>query len=63
MLIDHEKVTTFRFHLTIYSGQELKNLLQQAGFAQVQLFGDLSGNDYGINAQRLIAIVQKSNDD
>jgi SAM-dependent methyltransferase len=53
------KAKTFRLDLTIYSGQELKNLLAQAGFKKIRLFGDLDGNEYGLDAKRLVAAAWK----
>lgn len=50
----------FRFQLTIYSGQELKDLRVQAEFAEVTLFGDLDGSRYGPRADRLIALGRKA---
>jgi hypothetical protein len=41
----------------IYSGRELRALLQQAGFRDVRLFGDLDGRSYGLDATRLIAVA------
>jgi hypothetical protein len=32
----------------------------QAGFADVKLYGNLDGDDYGINSQRLIAVARKT---
>ena len=49
------RAKTFKFHHTIYSGQELKDRLFQVGFKRVKLFGDLDGNEYGANARRLVA--------
>ncbi|HRZ56492.1 MAG TPA: hypothetical protein P5525_13665 [Candidatus Paceibacterota bacterium] len=45
--------------LTIYSGQELRDRLEQAGFADVQLFGSFDGTAYDQNAQRLIAVARR----
>ena len=50
--------TALRHH-TIYSGQELKDRLYQVGFKRVKLFGDLDGNEYGVNAKRLVAAAWK----
>lgn len=50
---------TFRFELTLYSGQELKELLRKAGFKKIRLYGDLEGNEYGLDAKRLIAVAWK----
>ena len=47
-----------RFHLRhwLYSGWEMCELLTEAGFASVQLYGNLDGVPYGPEAQRLIAV-------
>ena len=42
-----------------YSGQELRDRMQQVGFADVKLFGNLDGDVYGPNASRLIAVGRK----
>lgn len=59
ILIRKGRAKSFRFHHTIYSGQELKDRLEQAGFAGVKLHGNLDGDEYGPNAQRLIAVARK----
>jgi len=60
ILVKGNKVRSFKFHHTIYSGQELKDLLRAAEFAEVKLFGNLDGAPYGPEAQRLIAVARKS---
>jgi SAM-dependent methyltransferase len=60
ILIKDGKATSFKFHHTIYSGQELKDRLLQAGFSKVRLFGNLDGEEYGLAAQRLIATAVKA---
>ncbi len=59
ILIEGGRATTFRFEHTVYSGQELRDRLHQAGFREVKLFGDLDGNEYGLAAKRLIAAAWK----
>jgi SAM-dependent methyltransferase len=54
------KVRTWRFHVTIYSGQELRDRLELAGFTDVKVFGSFDGEEYGLNAQCLIAVGRKS---
>jgi hypothetical protein len=49
-----------KIQLSIYSGQELKDLLVRAEFAEVTLFGDLDGSRYGPHADRLIALGRKA---
>jgi SAM-dependent methyltransferase len=59
ILLKGGKAKVFKFHHTIYSGQELKDLLGDVGFKRVKLFGDLEGNEYGVDAKRLIAVAWK----
>ncbi len=59
LLIRRNRVQRFRFHHTIYSGQEIKDRLEQAGFTRIRLCGDLDGAVYGRDAKRLIAIGRK----
>ena len=59
ILLRKGKARSFKFHHTLYSGQELKDRLEQVGFADVKLYGTLAGEEYGPNAQRLIAVARK----
>lgn len=59
LLIRKGKATIFKFHYTLYSGQELKDRLNEVGFTDVKLYGTLAGDDYGPNGQRLIAVARK----
>ncbi len=43
----------------MYSGQELKNLLAETGFAGIKLYGDYDGGDYDASAARLVAVAYK----
>jgi SAM-dependent methyltransferase len=59
ILIKDGKATSFKFHHTLYSGQELKDRLLQVGFSNVKLFGNLDGEEYGLKASRLVAVGWK----
>jgi len=50
---------TFKFDVTLYSGQELRDRLESAGFRDVTLYGSLAGDGYGFNSDRLIAVGRK----
>ena len=50
---------SFNFHHTIYSGRELKDRMQQAGFKTIKTYGDLDGDPYDQNAKRLILLGRK----
>ena len=59
LVIRNGRVKSFKFHHTIYSGQELRDRLERVGFVAVKLHGSLDGDEYGPNAERLIAIGRK----
>ena len=59
ILIRHGRATTFTFHHTIYSGQELRNLMERVGFVEVRLYGNLQGASYDQKAERLIAVGRR----
>ncbi len=59
ILIRGTRATTFEFHHTFYSGQELRMMLEQAGFTSVALYGHLDGRAYGPDAPRLVAVARK----
>lgn len=60
ILIKKGKATSWKFHHTLYSGQELKDRLLNAGFSRVKLFGNFKGSQYDNEAQRLVAVAVKS---
>jgi SAM-dependent methyltransferase len=60
ILIRNGRVKRYKLNLTVYSGQELRDRLEQSGFTDVKLYGNLDGEEYGLNAQRLIAVARKS---
>jgi hypothetical protein len=54
---------TFNFDVTLYSGQELRDRLESIGFSDVKLYGNLTGEEYGFEAERLIAVARKPKGD
>jgi len=59
ILIGGNGVQRFQYSVRIYSGRELRDLLREAGFKGVRLYGDLTGRPYGPSASRLIALANK----
>ena len=53
------RVRSFKFHHTVYSGLELRDRMERAGFVNVTLYGNLDGDEYGPSAERLVAIGRK----
>jgi len=43
----------------LYSGAELRSLLEAAGFCDVRLFGGFDGSPYDLDARRLLAVARK----
>jgi SAM-dependent methyltransferase len=60
VLLKDGRSRSFRFEHTIYSGRELKDRLLACGFKHVQLYGDLEGSCYGLDARRLVVVARKS---
>jgi SAM-dependent methyltransferase len=59
LLLRNGRMKSFKFHHTVYSGQELRDRMERVGFVAVKLYGNLDGDEYGPNAERLIAIGRK----
>jgi SAM-dependent methyltransferase len=59
LLIRGGRAESFKFHHTIYSGQELRDRMERVGFVAVKLHGNLDGDAYGPNAERLVTIGHK----
>lgn len=59
ILVANGVARSHSFRHTIYSGQELTDRLSRAGFVNIKLFGDLDGAEYGVNAERLVAVAQR----
>jgi SAM-dependent methyltransferase len=49
----------FVLEIRIYSGVELREVMLQAGFAEVELLGGLDGRPYDREAARLVAVGRK----
>jgi ubiquinone/menaquinone biosynthesis C-methylase UbiE len=59
ILIKDNRAKRFKFHQNVYSGTELKDLMLNAGFDEVKLFGDFDGRPYDLDAPRLVAVGRK----
>jgi SAM-dependent methyltransferase len=59
LVIEKDRVRSFRLEHWIYSGRELAWMLGRAGFPTVDLFGSLEGEPYGTEARRLVAVARK----
>lgn len=59
ILVNGGRAKTWRFHHTIYSGQELRDLMERTGFEDVRIHGSLDGGEYGTKSLRLVAVGRK----
>jgi SAM-dependent methyltransferase len=55
LLVKGEQARHFSFDLNLYSGVELSDALERAGFSDIGLFGSLAGTPYDAKAMRLVA--------
>lgn len=58
-LIRGGRATRYAFDHALYSGREMKDLLGDAGFSEIRLFGSLDGDPYDLDAKRLVAVARK----
>jgi len=59
LVVDGADAERFAFTVWIYSGAELRQMLEDAGFEAVELYGALDGKAYDLDAQRLVAVAVK----
>ncbi|MDX1569484.1 MAG: methyltransferase domain-containing protein [Xanthomonadales bacterium] len=59
LLIEGDRVHRAHWHHNLYSARELADLLSDAGFEPPLIYGDLEGNPYDLDAERLIAVARK----
>lgn len=59
LLIRGDKVERFGLEHTLYSGRELRELMNWAGLSDVKLYGGLDGRPYGPGAEALVAVGRK----
>jgi SAM-dependent methyltransferase len=59
MLLEGDRVWKFFLRHWLYSGREMRELLDSVGFTDVSLYGSLDGTPYDPQAVRLIALARK----
>ena len=59
MFIRGSEVERFDFEHTLFSGRELRELMNWAGLSDVRLYGALDGRPYGPGAERLVAVGRR----
>jgi SAM-dependent methyltransferase len=59
VFVGGEEPRDFVVEIRVYSGVELREMMLQAGFAEVDLLGSLDGKPYDREAARLVAVGRK----
>ena len=59
ILVRNGAAHTAHWHHNLYTGTELAERLKRAGFADVAIYGGLGGQDYDMDAERLVAVARK----
>jgi 2-polyprenyl-3-methyl-5-hydroxy-6-metoxy-1,4-benzoquinol methylase len=59
-IVRRGRAKTYTFEHTLFTGQELRNRMEQAGFVDVRLYGGLDGQEYGLKAERLVAVGRRA---
>jgi SAM-dependent methyltransferase len=59
LIIEGDRLDRIEFEHTLYSGRELRELMNWAGLSNVSLYGSLDGRPYGPGARRLVAVGRK----
>ncbi|MEF8835268.1 MAG: methyltransferase domain-containing protein [Candidatus Thermoplasmatota archaeon] len=59
LIKDDGEVKEHKFMYKLYTEEELKDILREVGFREIEIYGDLDGASYDEDASRLIALAQK----
>ena len=59
VLLNGSENSTYSYDVRLYTKQEFVNLLTDAGFYDIQVFGSIKGTPYDENAHSLVAAAQK----
>lgn len=59
IILKDDQQVEHKFVLRLYSAKEITFLLNQCGFSEVNVYGNLEGIDYDHRAERLVVVAQK----
>jgi len=59
ILVRDNQAHRWEYEHFVYSADELTNMLMQAGFSKVEIYGSLTKDDYDLSAERLVAVARK----
>lgn len=59
ILISGDKAFRRHYQHFVYTPVELTTMCEKAGFKTMRIYGDLSGNDYDLESERLVIVAEK----
>lgn len=59
ILVSGQKAHRWQYQHYVYSATELAHMLNQAGFQEVDVYGSFSGDEYDMEAERLVLVAHK----
>jgi ubiquinone/menaquinone biosynthesis C-methylase UbiE len=59
ILVRGDQAHRWEYEHFVYSANELTQMLQAAGFQNITIYGSLTGDDYDLAAERLVAVACK----
>src|SRR5262249_38936735 len=57
IILHEDRKIEYSLRLHLYSDQEIRSLLRNVGFREVEIFGSLRGTPYDANAERLVVVA------
>ena len=57
--VDGDRKEEYNMSHRLYSARELKNLLKDVGFSQINTYGNLKGEEYDQDAKTLVVVAEK----
>lgn len=59
VLVREQHAYRWQYQHFIYSAQELQDRLEKAGFTDIKIYGSMAGDDYDMEATRLVLVARK----
>jgi SAM-dependent methyltransferase len=57
--VEDGETVEYTWEKRLYSAQELKDLMNEVGFSNIEFYGNLEGDDYDKDADRMIVVAEK----
>jgi SAM-dependent methyltransferase len=57
--VEDGETVEYTWEKRLYSAQELKDLMNEVGFSSIDFYGNLEGDDYDKDADRMIVVAEK----